>query len=368
VMPIIQGLGRASGPAKAALLQSCSLLIDPQVRDALRGALGSSDPAVRTAAIRALCNSRDPELRADMLDLARRSTEPNVRSQAIRGFVRIVTEEENAKFSGPQRAGFLKDILAVANTQQEKWAVLAGLGTVAEPEALELVLPMVEQAGLQAEAGQAATQIAAVLCGSHPELARTALKKVIAVSTDSTRREAAQKILAKMDALADFITAWQMTGPYQESGKNFDALFDTVFAPERPDDKDVKWRVMPALTDPKQPWLMDFLKAYGGEQRVAYARTRIYSDTAQPARLELGTDDGVKAWLNGKVVHAHNVARPTTVGSDKVNINLKQGWNALMLKITQNNLGWEFCARVTKPDGSHLEGLRFDTNFAETTR
>jgi hypothetical protein len=69
----------------------------------------------------------------------------------------------------------------------------------------------------------------------------------------------------------------------------------------------------------------------------------------------------VKIWLNEKQVYALNVARPLQLGSDKVNVTLKSGWNPLLLKITQNNLGWEFCVRIHSADGSHLEGLRCDS-------
>jgi hypothetical protein len=33
----------------------------------------------------------------------------------------------------------------------------------------------------------------------------------------------------------------------------------------------------------------------------------------------------------------------------------------LLLKVTQNNLGWEFCAKLLKPDGSHLDGLKVES-------
>jgi hypothetical protein len=36
-----------------------------------------------------------------------------------------------------------------------------------------------------------------------------------------------------------------------------------------------------------------------------------------------------------------------------------RGWNPLLLKVTQLNQGWAFCARFVKPDGSHLDGLQF---------
>jgi HEAT repeat protein len=55
---------------------------------------------------------------------------------------------------------------------------------------------------------------------------------------------------------------------------------------------------------------------------------------------------------------ALQMAIPLQAASDRANVTLKPGWNPLMLKVTQNNLGWEFCARFIKPDGSRLEGLR----------
>ena len=75
--------------------------------------------------------------------------------------------------------------------------------------------------------------------------------------------------------------------------------------------------------------------------------------------LELGTDDGVKVWFNDTVVHTNNTFRGLQPGSDKVNVTLKTGWNPLLLKVTQLNQGWAFCARFVKPDGSHLDGLQF---------
>ena len=72
----------------------------------------------------------------------------------------------------------------------------------------------------------------------------------------------------------------------------------------------------------------------------------------------MGSDDGLKVWMNEKVVHANNTARPLQPGSDKVKVELKEGWNRLIIKVTQNNLGWEFCAKFLNPDGTPLKGLK----------
>ncbi len=108
---------------------------------------------------------------------------------------------------------------------------------------------------------------------------------------------------------------------------------------------------MPAGTDPKRPWILDLLKLYPGDSRAAYVRTWIHSEIKQTALLEIGSDDGVKAWLNGKLVHANSIARAAIPGSDRTSIALKKGANKLMLKITQNVSRWEFCARLRSANG-----------------
>jgi len=137
-------------------------------------------------------------------------------------------------------------------------------------------------------------------------------------------------------------------------------LFDVAFEPEKPGAKGVAWRPLPAGTDPKRPWILDLLKAIGGHQRVAYALTWVHSDKPQAARLELGSDDGVKAWLNGRLVHANNAARAAQPYTDRAEVTLRAGWNPLLLKITQNDSPWEFCARIRGRDGKRLDGIRVD--------
>ncbi len=77
--------------------------------------------------------------------------------------------------------------------------------------------------------------------------------------------------------------------------------------------------------------------------------------------LIFGSDDGIKIWFNDKQVFALNVARPLQPGSDKVKVTLRSGWNPLLLKVTQNNQGWEFCMRIRNTDGSHVDGVHCDS-------
>ena len=357
--PVVDGLATGATEARIALLPVCSGLIDPSIRTALRAAVAAQDPQVRAAAIRALCDTFDPALLPDVVKIACGAPEENFRTLAIRTCVRVTTQEETIKLSVKEQIEPLKTILATTLSADQKRVVLAGLAEIPDSAALTLAEPMLDEAAIQLEAAKAVTKITSALPYAQAEAAASALKKVVATTTDADARKAAETALKDIQSGTDYITAWQIAGPYLQEGKECKELFDIVFPPETANAQGVKWQAISPGPDAKRPWVMDLLKALGGEQRVAYARTWVHCDQQQPARLELGTDDGVKVWLNRKVVHANNTLRGLEPGADKVNVSLNAGWNPLLLKVTQLNQGWAFCARFRKPDGSHLDGLEF---------
>jgi hypothetical protein len=77
-----------------------------------------------------------------------------------------------------------------------------------------------------------------------------------------------------------------------------------------------------------------------------------------PARLLMGSDDGVKAWLNGAVVYGNNVDRGLIVDQDMASIVLKKGTNDLLLKVTQGGGGWAVCARIVGVNGQPLSAMK----------
>lgn len=344
--------------ARLSLLPICGGLNDPACRDALRAAAADSNSQVREAAISAMCDTHDPELLPDLAKLASNADDKKLQLLAIRGCVRLTTQEESVKIPAATTLGVFKQILDAPLNAPEKRLILSGLGAVANKQALETALPMLDQPDIRAEAARAIIQISSAIYFADAEPARTALEKVVALNENSQTQKDARALLRKIDDLSTYITTWQVAGPYQEEGKNFKALFDIAFPPEAANGETIQWQRIPAGTDSAQPWKLDLLRQYPGEQRVAYARTFIYSPVDQKARLELGSDDGNKVWINGQLVHANNVSRGLRRDSDQIDISLLSGWNPLLLKVTQNTLGWEFCARIVSPAGKPLPNLR----------
>jgi len=84
---------------------------------------------------------------------------------------------------------------------------------------------------------------------------------------------------------------------------------------------------------------------------VAYAYTTIDRKEAGKVCFLLGSDDGVKVWLNGKMVHRNPAGRGLTLDEDGVVVDMNAGENRLMVKITQATGGWGFAVRmVENPD------------------
>jgi putative heme-binding domain-containing protein len=88
---------------------------------------------------------------------------------------------------------------------------------------------------------------------------------------------------------------------------------------------------------------------------VAYAVTLIDAAQALDTRLLAGSDDGIKIWLNGKLVHANNVTRGAGPRQDVATVRFQAGLNRLMVKVNQGSGGWAFVVEVEDPLGSLTE-------------
>ena len=75
--------------------------------------------------------------------------------------------------------------------------------------------------------------------------------------------------------------------------------------------------------------------------------------------MQIGSDDGVKVWLNGTVVHDNNVFRGHTRAEDEVPVTLNEGDNTLMLKVVQGGGGWAFSCGLRAVGGGKLDGVSF---------
>jgi hypothetical protein len=112
----------------------------------------------------------------------------------------------------------------------------------------------------------------------------------------------------------------------------------------------------------------------GETYAVIYAFAEIYSASAGDVGLELGSDDGVKVWLNGDLLLAtkNDVNRAAFKYDHLLVAHLKRGLNRILMKVDQKIDTWALITtvmpiaqmeniRLTKADG-HLCAARFITS------
>ena len=90
----------------------------------------------------------------------------------------------------------------------------------------------------------------------------------------------------------------------------------------------------------------DLVNAIGMKQgdvndHSSYALITLESITAQSnVTMRVGSDDSIKVWLNGEVVHNNPINRGATDFQDNFTVNLKQGDNLLLVKVSERDGGW----------------------------
>jgi len=78
----------------------------------------------------------------------------------------------------------------------------------------------------------------------------------------------------------------------------------------------------------------------------------VYSPTDQILPLLLGSDDGVKVFLNDETIHRKLLVRISEPDQDIIPLKLKKGWNKLLIKIENNFGGYAFFARIKDLENS----------------
>lgn len=285
-----------------------------------------------------------------LFDLARTSSNPTVQTVALRGGITVAGREPDPS----TRLAMLRKALTYSNRTEEKIMVLSQLSRISTPESLNMAIEHLENPALVNEAGLAAVSIAESLAAGNPKLVDEAARKILENCKLQAVVSRAWALRVKTPASGPFIRDWLVSELYRQPGASGAvAIFNFEFGPENPRNA-VKWYAAP-VGDTMH------LAAYfpGQTDCVAYLKAEIVAPDATDAILLMGSDDGIKAWLNGTVVHSNNIDRGQVVDQDIAPIKLKQGVNELLLKITQGGGGWSACARIVGTDNFPIEGLRF---------
>lgn len=350
VKPIASAMPGSSVDEKAALLGIMAKLGGKTALQAVAAAAGGTDAGLRDAAVRALADWSDAGAVAPILKVVEGTRDVKHRVIALRGLTRLLGLPSDR--SPDETMGIYKRVFGAVERADEKKALLPGISNMGNPEALNLVAPMRNDPALAAEALLAMSGIVRAMAPSYPQQARDAANNILKENPPDAVKKRLGDAMNFLERNEDFIVTWWMSEVYKQKGKSGSSLFDVAFPPEK-DPTAGKWRVVGAN---EQDVILN-LDPLGGDNQIVYLKAELSVPKATDARLEIGSDDGVKAWVGGKFVHGNNATRPVSIGQDKVNVSLKAGSSLLLLKIVEVGGNMGACCRVRAADGTHLPGL-----------
>ncbi|MBM4025150.1 MAG: hypothetical protein FJ280_07030 [Planctomycetes bacterium] len=183
---------------QVALLRVIAGIGGPGTLKAVRPLTESSNAEVRSAAIRALGNWRTADAAPDLLALAKKTADPVV----VRGYLTLAARGE---MSVEQRLGMCREAAGVIQRDDEKKLLLGTLGNIESPEAINVILPYLGDAGVQQEAGLAAVTVAEKLMRGRgpwphaPQLVEP-LEKVIGATKNEEVAKRAKTLLEQAKA------------------------------------------------------------------------------------------------------------------------------------------------------------------------
>ncbi len=136
---------------------------------------------------------------------------------------------------------------------------------------------------------------------------------------------------------------WYLNGPFP--AKDGNTAYQTAYEPEKKidlnatyEDGKAKWVQRQDLKDMKANNLL-------GDVCATYLYRVVKSPGDHKMTLSLGSNDAIKVWVNGAVVHDKNVQRLLRPNEDQVTVDLRKGDNAILMKVVNYGASYAFYFR-----------------------
>lgn len=192
--PILQALPSAAPATRTALLRVVAVGGGPRAFDAVRAAMQDEDPAARGTAARLLAEWPTPRALPVLREMARDAKDTAVALLALRGALRLAP-----RTGEPPEAqlAVLDSLAALITRDEERKLLLAALGEIPSPAALERVMAHIGSPALKAEAAAAAVQIAEKIAAAYPDAVAAAMKTARTAAEDRSIVRRASVLIRK---------------------------------------------------------------------------------------------------------------------------------------------------------------------------
>jgi hypothetical protein len=154
---------------------------------------------------------------------------------------------------------------------------------------------------------------------------------------------------------------WNVVGPFpnpRRLGTEYSVALDSAFGPEHDASLDaiyagaagqqVRWQRAAAGEDGRVQLNPLFAP---NDWVAAYAQAYLHSPDDRAATLLLGADDAHVLWVNGERLSERQGRHISRADEIEVPVQLRAGWNRVLLKVADLDGGWAFQLRAADPDG-----------------
>ncbi len=100
-------------------------------------------------------------------------------------------------------------------------------------------------------------------------------------------------------------------------------------------------------------------------ESVSYAHIYVHSPHQRDAKVLIGSDDGIIAWFNGEEILHYDRYQGWRLNQHKIDINLNQGWNRLLCKVSQESGDHQLSVQFTDGNLNSMTDLTYQINNPE---
>jgi hypothetical protein len=158
--------------------------------------------------------------------------------------------------------------------------------------------------------------------------------------------QAITNFIQQVEQGRSYVTDWWVIGPFDNTDR---AGYDTVYPPETEFDtskeypgiaqRPVQWRSY----ENENSGYIDFAELMKpAEEGVAYAYRTFTFPQAIEMEVGIGSNDGVKMWVNGELLLDKKTSRVAKPNQETLSVPFKWGENTVLIKIDQLGGGWGF--------------------------
>ncbi len=234
----------------------------------------------------------------------------------------------------------------VGNNPMLQKNILGGLAKLSLLDVLDFIEGLIVMDTVKADWANARFSVARNISFSYPAKTIPILEGMLPNLKENQAKEV-ENLINGIKNKGEYLSSWSVSGPYRMEDFSARRLFDEVSLPPETDMSSVKdWRILPMKVRGDGLIYADLFEFLGGEvECVAYVACKITVSEPIEAGILLGSNDGVKVWLNGTLVHSFAEGRTMTPDEDRFRIKL-QNTNVLLMAVYNQGASWEFTLKI----------------------